>query len=714
MRLRKKRGGTLALVAAATITLILLGICFFFLAQIFGGEREIQHATDSGNLNVAKNALRRPDIPLNSGKEQQLYGQLGDRSLVNNAGPPVCPPVNLLTYDRLFAQCLLACINAKADPGPGQLGVQHAQEMVDILQSGDNSIGGRLSNELSKTSGNRLFSNFSDTGSQNSLRMLGANSSLGHVDSEFAVSYLEQTNADIGATNIEVLPSLRDLFPANLQSAIFTTKGSKTYLRGYVSPSVASGAGTPVGVPLQPGDQPHLVSNKTFDSQMTRGSAFANAKVPPNGFRSKSQANESRTNQNAATIACAEVGSLNLSFDFSAPYAYIKIVNGPDTGTGSASVPGPFAGLDHVLNNQLLNPGIYVAGPVFSSSLTLEQQWAAYNKAVKDGVNPLPPQPPLTISANGKEDKLYNLQGEPATVDDAKKIPFDNDGNLVMTHCTDENSTGWSRNDPDVIPQCWDLLGNGSGPGAFDKAYHPNAQYQDASAGTASGLLAMECAKCQLQHKFNTCGSLTVNDGNCSKTGLRVPMKGGAPWDKSSELPSAQMGKCKISQEGTVIQLGNWVKPGFGKQLEDFVAERARQINPKNGEAQARALLNQHTLNLGEIAYIYAQAPDNGKPDLEWSNNPPPWASSEVGPDGTMISETATYNLTQRLVNPTKDGGIHDIMYRAHPDANDPGNAITSTDVASWTPSTGWMNLLGRVQFTNTAAGTAAGFCKPD
>lgn len=700
MKLRQKRGGTLALVVAATITLILLGVAFFFLAQIFGGEREIQHATDSGNLNVAKNALRRPTITL-ANEELEHFSQLGDRSLISNADPPAAPPVNLLSYNRMVAHAMLVALNAAQDPGPGNIAVNNANKLIDLLQTGSGSIGGRLSEALAnKGANNPLFSNFSDTAAQNSLRMLGKDSTLGHINDEFTVSFLEQTTNDIGATNLEVRPSVRNLFSTALQSTLFTQKGGKTYLRGYTHPSLGAGIKTPVGVPLQPGDQPHLVSNKTFDAQKDRHSSFQTALVPPNGFRSKSQAAESRTNANAVTLSCAEVGSLNLIFDLSIPYGYIKIVNGPDTGSGSASVPGPFAGLNHVLNNELLT-GIFVAGPVFSTNKGKMDEWAAYNKAVSEGGNP--PMP------SGGATGFYNLQGQAANVNDLKNIPFKNgpNGSVVAdaTHCTDDNSTGWNRSDSDVVPQCWDLLGNGTGQGAFDAAFHPGAQYQDGSAG-ATDLIAVECAKCQLQHKFNTCGDLSINTGNCSITGLRVPS--GPNW-KTSEAPSAPGGGCKISKAGTIHELGDFVQSGFGTQLENFIAERARQINPQNGESQARSLLSSNRLNLGDIVYIYAPKPDGNGKNLIWSSTLPPWAASNTQPDGTPVSASSTYNIVQTAVNPHHDAGIHDILYRDHP-----SSGINGTDTATWTPSTGFHNLLGKVQFQNSAAGYASGFCKPD
>lgn len=518
IRLRKKRGGTLALVAAATITLILLGICFFFMAQIFGGNRELQHATDSGNLNVAKNALRHPFVSLNPGVETDTFGELGDRSLINGQQPnneTSKPPVNLLTYDRLVAQCLLACINAKdsSGPDPSNNAIANAKKMVDALQTGPTSIGGRLAAALSdKSSSNELFKNFDDTANQNSLRMLGKSSAMTRSDDQFTVSYLEQVpQDDIGATNIEVTSNtLKGMIPA----AMLTTKGGKTYLRGYVEPAVGPISTTPVGVPMQPGDQPHLVSNKTFDSQISKGGSptFGNAAVPPNGFRSSSFASEKMSGNNSMTIACAEVGSLNMTFPLSAPYGYIKIVNGPDTG-GKDSVNGPFVGLDHVLNNELLKGGILVSGPVFSYDKNAMDQWAQYNQDPNAYVanNPGATVPPPVSG-------IYKLDGTPAKAADAAGIAFSGTGkNAIATgvNCTDANSTGWTATDPGVEPLCFDELQKGY----FDKAYHPNGSYTTGAGTTdngtsGGGLLSVECAKCQLQHRFNSCTNLDITSSN--------------------------------------------------------------------------------------------------------------------------------------------------------------------------------------------------------
>lgn len=63
-RRHDNRGATLSLVVVTTLVIMVLGMGIFFLTKLLGGARELQNATDSGNLNVAKQSLRTPDLKL--------------------------------------------------------------------------------------------------------------------------------------------------------------------------------------------------------------------------------------------------------------------------------------------------------------------------------------------------------------------------------------------------------------------------------------------------------------------------------------------------------------------------------------------------------------------------------------------------------------------------------------------------------------------------
>lgn len=675
MNVRSKRGGTLALIVTSTIGLVLLGICFFFLAKIFGGEKEIQHATDSGNLNVAKQALRRPSVALQNGPEMNNFGTLGDAGTNGQ--------INLLTFNRLYAMTLMASINAARDPGPGNIAVTHAQQMIQLL-NGNSGVGSRLKTELAKKDGNQLFQGFHDTAQRNSLRMLGNQSALGHHDNAFETSFCEQQNEDISATNLEVFGTVASMFPADLK----TTKNGRTYLRGYRSRDVGHGLAS-AGVPVQPGDQPHLLSERTFQAQ--KNNPVGTLVVPPNSFRSTAFAQEEKSGAHAGAVSCALVGSLNVSYPASIPAGYIEVINGPEVGSGLINVNGPFAGLDHVLNNELLpaNGGILVSGPVFSDNPELLDQWATYNKHTADGQDP-GNQPPL----NG----LYNHQGDPATLNDAQRIPWsgsarpDGTYSAQVNQCTDANVTG---NDPSTVdPQCAQLFTSG----AFDKAYHPTGAYSE-NLPPSNGLMAIECAKCKLQSQFNACGSLDVS--SCNETGLRTFNRGGSH-------PSSAMGQCKVSTEGSIRALGNHVQDNFGNEIMDFLRERIQQMAPDRDANTVLTQLEGMNLPLGTKLYIYSSNPNTGGP-VTISTDRPQWFTGQA-PDGTArVRSFGPYNLVLDWVNPHHDGGIHDIMYREHP-----GGGIDGVDTASYTPSSGFNNMLGRVQFTNRASGAASGFCKPN
>ena len=105
---RRKTGATLGLVAVCVLVIILLGVGFFFLSKIFGGEREVAGATDSGTLNVAKTALRSQQA---STPIQSDFVMLEDSKFPGQA--------TLFSYNRCVAQTLLVLLNAQHEQQQG-------------------------------------------------------------------------------------------------------------------------------------------------------------------------------------------------------------------------------------------------------------------------------------------------------------------------------------------------------------------------------------------------------------------------------------------------------------------------------------------------------------------------------------------------------------------------------------------------------------------
>lgn len=106
-KLRRSRGATLMLVRVVVLVIVVVvGVAFFWFSQIFGGGRELSHANDAGVMSVAKAALRNP-------KKDALQfdnPDVGTNFALLGGNPR---SLNLMTYNRLFAQALIVALNAR-------------------------------------------------------------------------------------------------------------------------------------------------------------------------------------------------------------------------------------------------------------------------------------------------------------------------------------------------------------------------------------------------------------------------------------------------------------------------------------------------------------------------------------------------------------------------------------------------------------------------
>ena len=79
---KRSRGQTLPLVIVLTLVVILLGICFCGLMKTVGGCSEHQNATDSGVLNLNKQAIVQ-GIPFDTQSDFQTDVQIVFRTFDN-------------------------------------------------------------------------------------------------------------------------------------------------------------------------------------------------------------------------------------------------------------------------------------------------------------------------------------------------------------------------------------------------------------------------------------------------------------------------------------------------------------------------------------------------------------------------------------------------------------------------------------------------------
>lgn len=394
---RRQSGAALSLVAAATLILVMLGTCFFILSLHMGGSRELLHATDSGSLNVAHQAIVKPDVNLQPTEEALNFS-----GLTNNG--EVC----LRNYNRVVGQTLLVALNAQAEGTPAAMA--NAEKLIDVVE-GPQGVGAKLRDALSKAE--NLEQHFTALSLVNSVRMLGNSAEAQADNDKHQVAYLEEGSA----SNVSMLPSTLPYSPASmtrvsLPAGSTVTEQSKNFIAGYAPIQIPGLRKTITGVPVMPFKAPHLVSIKDFDAKPTPPKGAGN--IPPNSFKSGGKALSSRG------IACSIVGALDKNFTASIPHGYLKIHNGLAEKLDDARLGGN----DHIFAQEL-NTGIFV-GPgsgsdrAFTADSALYQQWLNYNTAKAAG------------TAVGPEPSRVGLYGNPYSIVSADtKVTFYDYGDTV-------------------------------------------------------------------------------------------------------------------------------------------------------------------------------------------------------------------------------------------------------------------------------------------
>lgn len=324
---RRKQGATLALVISLVFVFLLVGAAFFIWQLLVGGGKELQHATDSGNLNVAKQSLKTPSYSIpdtvspitNTNLRTEFKDVIADDNY----------EVNLLNFNRLVGKAIFAQLNAKAE------GTTQAKANADQITQAVYSIGQQLENQLASASA--LKTHFEGMTSQASTRMLddpnGANGpTVTHTDAEYQIAYMARghaSNVYIGNSQYPVDSSGNVVGLAAGDLVSKDVGGAKQFLKGYTEISSDAGitATKTYAIPLRPGEQPHLVGIDDFNTNATE--PFPNAL--PNAFKSGGQATFIKTGANVGLRSCAVVGVLDKTFPLSSPGGVIVIDNTGNT-----------------------------------------------------------------------------------------------------------------------------------------------------------------------------------------------------------------------------------------------------------------------------------------------------------------------------------------------------------------------------------------------
>jgi hypothetical protein len=356
MNMRNFKGGTLAFVVASTFITVILGIGVFYLVEIIGGGRQLQHANDAGNLNLAKNALFTPFIILNTESDNESQFFSPDIALTGRGDR-----VNLNNVNRLFGHSLLVEANARAMMEEHSA-ASNSSTTIDTLEnakkvkSETDSLSLNLAKKLNDK--NNLQNFFLTLTNNNSIRMLLSAKQKGDEISQpiHDVSYTNrQFASNIDIRDGQIPDSIRSHYTGNLKdnwtiAVNLGNNNTRHFLKGYLSDiKFSSELGDIHFVPLKnrtadenPNEnvtrflngQPHLIARKTFEEQKnpsSGGNTFSWANPIPNSFLSQGNTKDFHSNSILGLTSCALSQSLlpTRGYTTAIHRGFIRIKNTP-------------------------------------------------------------------------------------------------------------------------------------------------------------------------------------------------------------------------------------------------------------------------------------------------------------------------------------------------------------------------------------------------
>jgi hypothetical protein len=718
MKLKRKKGATLGLVAVCVLVIIVLGVGFFILSQILGGGREVANATDAGVLTVARKCLSPTLINVTLSGDSGT-NPVNDFIAFDPSNPSLAAStgkIDMLGINRVVAQAVMVALNAQEINTPAASG--HAQ---NVSQAAKN-VATQLRN-LIQGGTSPLPNEFNGVAQTNNTKMFDGNLV------QLTGPGLQSTFMRSGySTNVFVNPALLSALPVSPPSNLTNQNPNRLkhnnaddYMAGYINFAVPAGTGTTVniaGIPIFPNQKPHLVDIGEYDFATNNAGANGNAPfgggtyLPPNAFRADTRALENRSGNFGGAVACSLVGCLDRDFVAAMPRGYVRIKNGEDANiTNSPIISNPVVdGTNDVFNNELWPPnggGVDVSnnGVYALNSNPAGQQyiadWAAYNAGTSTV------QPTLPSAGGGGGVNIITPTGFRALTD-ADVTAITN----VTTDC--DAFDGWDRGR--APGGCFFPSDAGAAGGdvvyAIQQQTGANSQ-QVPATGNGTGYTAVEYQKHMLlsrRYGGGRCASVVpvspsgmkrFNTGNCFAT-PSSPVAFGVPGSPLDYINQIGQGNAACAND-----------------ILNKIWNRMRQADSSISLAQVRTALASQSLDLGETLYLYSPGPSQVQCI---AGTPAFYFSASLSNDGQSSSAIYNcehqYNISRTIVNATNGqapgtcNGHGDANFHQAPFSDGPGY-LPGIDRAVFTPASGWRNLLGDIEFQNEAAG-AGTFCKPN
>jgi hypothetical protein len=701
-RLRNRKAASLVLVVALLLALTVIVVAAIQLIDLLGGGQQMQRATDAGNLSLARSILVKVAVPLASTGDQVQFNGVSDHSGGVNG------VINLRNINRVMGQAFLVSLNAQKIGADGiDLGAaSHAQQAVAAAQS----LGDSLSQQLAKPSSVQDF--FTSVAKMNPTKQFGPVdvSTLGTPQ----FSYMERTTPSNVAMFANQMP---DYDPVTGVSKLYNDKVSKwctsvatkdygvrNFINGYLE-GINPGSGLPNSyfVPLKPGAKPHLVSQVAFDANNKANggaNAFSWGKPVPNSISLKAQA-QSAEGFNGGFGACAIVEPIDANgFGAALPHGFIRIQNGaPSPATGVASGNNKDVFVVTMFNHQVYpvdtngKPLPYFAGnsdsPLpYNSANAIDyiNHIASDNQHGKapdcSGLNVGFALAGDVLGQNGvSAANCATIGGVGSEIDNVALDNPASQGNTDMhAYNSSDNRMLWAR----------PLIENAYG------IQPPQAIGSNGSSINVADILNLKMLSARAEGvDFQPA---TYQSGIAHiPSGVRGPLPSGqyrVTTDQGVRLEST-------SAEGLPVNGPLW----------NFLYGRMAQIDPnwlnyvpdnfKKNHTELDYVLSQDFVPMGGRGYIYySTSARGGQGGLVLKNETAaladaPWLSEFIGQSCDAKSPSSPTDLKQINLNGDEQIDVSDDWGFPHP--YDVEGKICISNWYSYTPSSGWNNLLGQV-----------------
>lgn len=320
-RTRRKTGSITAFGIILAMVLVVLGSGFLFLTLFMGGQKEVQNAVDAGTLNIGKQIEDNVTVDLTDANNEICFYDVTTDTIDNSKN---CDKkISLRRINRLWAEAMLICINAKAAGGNAGNGSSNAQAAVIGAQNLSNALYDKLTNQ------SNLYSFFTDYTHNNSVRMLGNGVTTDQLPGNGWQTSLMNRDVESNiilngtAPNFNMPPNYtlpNNIYMKSNRPNLPPNAAGYYFLKGYTPLTI--GQNTFWQVPFQYNDKPHLVAQSSFNACLATVNPLLWAKPIPNAYSAEGQALKGGTGEKARSWVLTNPRQ---PFQLAIPHGFVHI-----------------------------------------------------------------------------------------------------------------------------------------------------------------------------------------------------------------------------------------------------------------------------------------------------------------------------------------------------------------------------------------------------